>query len=50
MRAKERIFYQRRVTGLHSELKITIWLARRLLTESLGLMKRLDASLVENWP
>jgi hypothetical protein len=45
-RAKERILYQRRVADLHSELKITILVARRLLTESLELLNRVDASLV----
>jgi hypothetical protein len=45
LRAKEQIFYQRRVSAAHSELKITIWITRRLLTESLELMKRLDALL-----
>jgi hypothetical protein len=44
-RAKELILYQQRVTGIHSELKITIGIARRLLTESLELLNRVDASL-----
>jgi hypothetical protein len=44
-RAKEQILYQHRVNGLHSELKITIWVARRLLTESWELLHRIDASL-----
>jgi hypothetical protein len=43
--AKERILYQQRVADTLSELKITIWVTRRLLIESFELMKRLDASL-----
>jgi hypothetical protein len=45
LRAKERILYQQRVSAAHSELKMTIWVARSLLTESLGLLDRLDVSL-----
>jgi hypothetical protein len=44
-KAQERILYQRRVITAHSELKITILVARRLLTESLELLHRIDASL-----
>jgi hypothetical protein len=44
-KAEERILYRRRVITAHSELKITILVARRLLTESLELLQRIDASL-----
>jgi hypothetical protein len=50
LKAKERILYQQRVTGAHSELKMNIWVARRLLAESLELLNRLDASLARSWP
>jgi hypothetical protein len=50
LKAKERILYQQRVTGAHSELKMNIWVARRLLAESLELLHRLDASLARSWP
>jgi hypothetical protein len=45
LRTKERFLYQQCVRTAHSELKITIRVTRRLLTESLELLHKVDASL-----